>query len=89
LYIGEREGGEVMLDGLVKAVLYSAFTLVFSVAIFVFFTNGGATSIYGTVIVVIVFASVMFAVFLRDVGKGLKGNGWDGGYGTPGDSGGD
>lgn len=82
-----------MFGGFLKAVLYSVFTLVFSVAIFVFFTSGdaatGSTSVLGAAIVLILFVAVMLAVFLNDIGKGFKGDGWDGGYGTPGDSGGD
>ncbi len=81
-----------MFGGFLKAVLYSAFTLVFSVAILVFFTNDaatGATSIFGAVIVLILFIAVMLSIFLSDIGKGLKGDGWDAGHGTPGDSGGD
>lgn len=82
-----------MFGGFLKAVLYSTFTLVFSVAIFVFFTDGdaatGESSILGGVIVLVLFVAVMLAIFLGDIGRGLKGDGWDGGYGTPGDSGGD
>lgn len=82
-----------MLGGFFKAVLYTAFTLVFSVAIFVFFTDesaaAGAAPILGAVIVLVLFVAVMLAMFLRDIGKGMTGDGWDGGYGTPGDSGGD
>ncbi len=82
-----------MFGGFLKAVLYSAFTLVFSVAIFAFFTSGdaaaGNASIPGAAIVLVLFIAAMLAMFLSDIGKGLKGDGWDGGYGTPGDSGGD
>ncbi|MBA2692366.1 MAG: hypothetical protein H0U65_07725 [Rubrobacter sp.] len=78
-----------MLGGFFKALLYSMFTIVFSVAIFVFFTDGGAAPVFGAVVVLILFVAVMLAMFLSDIGKGLEGDGWDGGYGTPGDSGGD
>lgn len=82
-----------MFGGFLKAVLYSAFTLVFSVAIFIFFTSGdaatGNTSTFGAAIVLVLFIAAMLAMFLSDVGRGLEGDGWDGGYGTPGDSGGE
>jgi hypothetical protein len=78
-----------MFGGFLKVLLYGAFTLVFSVALFAFFTEGGAIPILGAVVVLVLFVSVMLAMFLSDVGRGLKGDGWDGGYGTPGDSGGD
>ncbi len=82
-----------MFGGFLKALLYSVFTLVFSVAIFVFFTDGdsaaGATSIFGAIIVLVLFVGVMLSMFLRDIGKEPKGDGWHAGHGTPGDSGGD